>query len=205
MRLGIVGGAFNPPHIGHLALAQEAHGQLDLGSVLVVPVGQAPHRAIEQDPGAQARLRMCELAVAGDERLGVSRIEVDRPGPSYSVDTLRQLADLAPDDELVLILGGDQAAALPSWRDPEEVLRLAVVAAVERPGWTRGRIEAALAGLAGAERLLFFDMPRVDVSSTLVRRRVMEGKPIRHLVPHPVASYIAERGLYRSSTPVGAK
>ena len=204
MRLGILGGAFNPPHIGHLVCAQEALVQLELESVLFVPVGEAPHRELEQDPGAEARVEMCHRAVSRDDRLELSRIEVDRPGPSYTVDTLRELRERSPEGELVLVLGGDQAATLPSWRDPDAVLRLATVAAVPRTGWSRERIEVKVASVKGAQRLVFFDMPRVDVSSSLVRKRAGEGTPIRYLVPDGVADYIFAHGLYGASAPVGA-
>ena len=126
LRVGILGGAFNPPHLGHLVCAQEALVQLELDRVVLVPVGQAPHRELEDDPGAEARLEMVELAIAGDERFAVSRMELDREGPSYTADTLAAAARReSPDDELFLILGGDQAAALPSWHEPEQVLELA--------------------------------------------------------------------------------
>ena len=204
MRLGVLGGVFNPPHIGHLVLAQEALARLELDRVVLVPVAEAPHRAIEQDPGGQARLHMCELATAADERLGVSRVELDRAGPSYTVDTLRALGERAPDDELVLLLGGDQAAALAEWREPEEVLRLATVAVVERGEAGRERVERALAGLEGAEEVVFFDMPAIGVSATLVRHRVAQGLPVRYLVPDGVVGFIAARGLYGASVPAGA-
>ena len=158
---------------------------------------------MEQDPGPEPRLEMCEQAVAGDERFAVSRIEVDRPGPSYTVDTLRELKARAPQDELFLVMGGDQAAALPGWREPEEVLRLVTVAAVERDGRRREEIVEAVSGLGGADSLAFFEMPRIDVSSTLVRRRAAAGQPIRYLVPDKVASYIESQGLYRA--PVAAE
>jgi nicotinate-nucleotide adenylyltransferase len=169
--------------------------QLDLERVVFVPVGQAPHREIEDDPGAEVRQQMCEAAVEGDERFVVSRVELERDGPSYTVDTLRQLE--SAEDELVLILGGDQAASLASWHEPEEVLRLATVAAVERTGWPRERI--------AVKRVVYFDMPRVDVSSTLVRHRAARGEPIRYLVPEQVASYIEANGLYATSTPAGSR
>lgn len=137
MRLGILGGAFNPPHIGHLVCAQEAVLQLELDRLLFVPMGTAPHRDIQQDPGTEARFEMCELAVDDDERLEVSRLEIDREGPSYTADTLRTLHDDGGEDELFLVLGGDQAAALPKWHEPEEVLRLSTVAVVERSGFHR--------------------------------------------------------------------
>ena len=203
--MGILGGAFNPPHIGHLVCAQEALVQLELDKVMFVPVGEAPHRQIEQDPGADVRFRMCELAIEGDERFELSRVELDRPGPSFTSDTLRELRQRMPDAELVLILGSDQAANLPSWHEPEEVLALAIVAVVERTGsWHREAVHVKIASVAGAERVRFFEMPRMGVSSTLVRGRAGEAKPIRYLVPANVLAYIEENGLYRASTPVGA-
>jgi nicotinate-nucleotide adenylyltransferase len=204
LRVGILGGAFNPPHIGHLVCAQEALGRFELATVLFVPVGQAPHREIEEDPGAEVRLEMCELAVTDDERLGSSRIELDREGPSYTVDTLRELRERSPEDERVLILGGDQAAALPKWREPDEVLELATVAAVERTGVSREAIAVKIASLREARHVRFFDMPRIDVSSTLVRHRAAAGRPIRYLVPDKVADYIAEKGLYGAPASVAA-
>jgi nicotinate-nucleotide adenylyltransferase len=201
LRLGILGGAFNPPHIGHLVCAQEAVLQLGLDRLLFVPMGRAPHREIEQDPGAEARLEMCELAVEDDERFEVSRLEVDREGPSYTSETLRALAGEGSEDELYLVLGGDQAASLPKWHEPEEVLRLATVAVVPRTGFHREAIAVKIASLKGAAGVRFFDMPRMDVSSTLVRHRVAGGKPIRHLVPDRVIGYIEDNELYGASKP----
>ena len=196
MRVGILGGAFNPPHIGHMACAQEAVLALELDRLLFVPMGVAPHREIEQDPGPDVRLEMCELAVDEDERFEVSRVEVDREGPSYTAETLRGLGEENPEDELFLVLGGDQAAALPKWHEPEEVLRLATVAVVPRTGFHREAIAVSIASLKGAGKVRFFDMPRIDVSSSLVRRRVAEGRPIRYLVPDKVHAYIEQSGLY---------
>jgi nicotinate-nucleotide adenylyltransferase len=201
LRVGILGGAFNPPHIGHLVCAQEALLQLELERLIFVPTGQAPHREIEQDPGAEARLEMCELAADDDDRFEVSRAEIEREGPSYTVETLRALHDESPDDELFLVLGGDQATALPKWHEPEEVLRLATVSVVQRTGFHREAIAVNVASLKGAAGVRFFDMPRIDVSSSLVRRRVAEGRPIRYLVPDKVAGYIEANGLYAASAP----
>lgn len=199
MRIGFFGGAFNPPHVGHLVCAQEAHGQLELDVVVWVPVGIAPHREIPHDPGPEARYTMCDYATAADERFGLSRIEIDRDGPSYSVDTLRALRERSPDDELFLILGGDQAASIPStWREPDEVMRLATVAVAERAGAERGRVEEAL---ADSGEVAFFDMPRIDVSSTMVRERAGRGLPIRYLVPDKVANFIGAQSLYGASVP----
>jgi nicotinate-nucleotide adenylyltransferase len=199
VRVGIYGGVFNPPHHGHLVAAQEAHSQLELDVVLWVPVGAAPHRAIEEDPGAEARFEMVELTIADDERFQVSRIELDREGPSYTVDTLRELRDRGPDDELFLILGGDQAAALASWREPGEVLALATIAVFERATTSFNSIGITLSRLPGADKLRLLQMPRIDISSTMVRRRAAAGKPIRYLVPDKVAHFIGAQSLYGSS------
>jgi nicotinate-nucleotide adenylyltransferase len=194
-RVGLLGGTFNPPHLAHLVCAQEALLQLGLDRVLLVPVGVAPHKAVEADPGVEHRVALCEAAVAGDDRLGVSRADADRDGPSYTVDLLRALSG---EDELVFIVGGDMAHSLPAWRDPDGVLALARIAVAEREGVRRADISERLAGLAGAaERVCFFDMPRIDISSSLIRRRAAAGLPVRYLVPDAVAAYIEREGLYR--------
>ena len=196
MRVGILGGAFNPPHIGHLVCAQEALVQLELDSVVFVPVGEAPHRELQDDPGPEARLEMVELAIADDERFSTSRIEIDREGPSYTVDTLDQLLAESPKDELFLILGGDQAAALATWHEPEKVLERATLAVFERMSWGRNAIVIKIGRMPGAERVRYLDMPMIQVSSSAVRRRVREGVPIRYLVPDKVVEYIASHELY---------
>ena len=198
MRVGVFGGAFNPPHLGHLVCAQEVLLRLELERVLFVPVGEPPHRELGDDPGGEARLEMVELAIAGDERFAASRLELDREAPSYTSLTLEQLSSEAPDDERFLILGGDQAASLPTWHEPEKVLELATVAAVERVGWSRSAIGIQLARLRGSDRVRYLDMPLIQISSTGIRRRAREGKPIRYLVPATVEEYIAGHDLYRA-------
>lgn len=197
-RVGLLGGTFNPPHIGHLICAQEAHEQLSLDAVLLVPVYAPPHKAIEADPGVQHRVALCRAAVADDPRFGVSLIEADRPGPSFTVDTLRALHAREPEHDLTFIVGGDQAHSLPAWREPTAVLTLATLAVAEREGVRRADISERLASLRVADdRVRFFDMPRLDISSSLVRRRVAADRPIRWLVPDGVATYIEREGLYR--------
>jgi nicotinate-nucleotide adenylyltransferase len=200
LRVGILGGAFNPPHIGHLVCAQEALLQLELDSVLFVPVGQAPHRELDNDPGAETRLEMVELAIEDDDRFAGSRMEIDRDGPSYTSDTLRELHTAAPDDEHVLILGGDQAAALPEWHEPEQVLELAQVAVVERSNWSRNAVGIRVGRLKGADRIRYLDMPVIQVSSSSIRRRIAAGLPIRYLVPDRVASFIDSKDLYATAS-----
>lgn len=203
-RIGILGGTFNPPHVAHLICAQEAAAQLGLDTVTLLPAGRPPHKPVEDEPGAEHRLAMCALAAAGDQRLMVSRMEIDRPGPSYTLDTLKALGERG-DQELTFIVGGDMAASLPDWHEPEAVLALARLAVAERAGARRERILRAVAGLRGVrERLCFLDVPRVDISSSMVRARVGAGRPIRYLVCDAVADYIAAHGLYRGAGEVGA-
>jgi len=196
VKLGILGGTFNPPHLGHLICAQEAHRELGLDRVLMIPARIPPHKPVEHEPGAEHRLELCRLAIEDDERFEVSALELSRAGPSYTVDTLTELTANDPQSELYLIVGGDIAAGLPRWREPARVLELATVAVAKRRGTARSSVDAALRSLPGGERARFFSMPRIGVSSTLVRRRVRSGQPIRYLVPDAVAGYIAERRLY---------
>jgi nicotinate-nucleotide adenylyltransferase len=196
LRVGILGGAFNPPHLGHLVCAQEALVQLELDRVVFVPVGEAPHRTLDDDPGPEVRLELVEVAIADDDRFVTSRIEMDREGPSYTADTLEQLRAEAPDDELFLILGGDQAAALASWHEPEKVLERATLVVFERMSWGRNAIIIKIGRMPGAERVRYLDMPLIQVSSSAIRRRVSEGVPIRYLVPDKVVEYIATNELY---------
>ncbi|HYZ81613.1 MAG TPA: nicotinate-nucleotide adenylyltransferase [Solirubrobacteraceae bacterium] len=202
MRIGILGGTFNPPHLGHLVVAQEAHRELDLDQVLFIPAATPPHKPVEDEPGARHRLELCRLAVGDDDRFGVSDIELQRDGPSYTVDTLHVLRTHAPSDDLFLILGGDIAAGLPRWHEPERVLELATVAIAKRRGTSQSTVDEALAQLQGGERARFFQMPRIGISSTMVRRRVRAGQPIRYFVPDGVMHYIETQGLYR---PTGGK
>jgi nicotinate-nucleotide adenylyltransferase len=204
LRLGILGGTFNPPHLAHLVCAQEAHRELALDRVLLIPAAIPPHKPVEQEPGAEHRLQMCRLAVGDDERFRVSDVELRRGGPSYTVDTLAGLSAHGPNDELVLILGGDIAAGLPEWHRPQRVLELATVAIAQRRGTPRGKIEQALARLRGSERARWFEMPRIEISSTMVRHRVQTGLPIRYFVPDQVLDYIEREGLYRSDVPATA-
>ena len=197
-RIGILGGTFNPPHLGHLVCAQEALAQLGLERVVLMPVGAPPHKEAPDDPGGEHRYEMCRLATVHDEGFAVSRLELDREGRSYTVDTLRAIHETAPGDDLTFIVGGDMAHSLPTWREPETVLGLAGLAVAERVGARRAEIEERLADMAGGERVRFFDMPRIDLSSSDIRRRVRDGRPIRYLVPDEVARYIRAHRLYRA-------
>ena len=196
MRIGILGGTFNPPHLGHLVAAQEAYRELDLDRVVLIPAGIPPHKPVDDEPGAEHRLELCRLAVGDDERFTVSDLELRRDGPSFTVDTLDALRSQSPSDDLFLILGADIAAGLPRWHEPERVLELATVAIARRRGTAKAAVQEALAQLRGGERARFFPMPRIGISSTMLRRRVRAGQPIRYFVADGVMHYIETHRLY---------
>jgi nicotinate-nucleotide adenylyltransferase len=196
VRVGILGGTFNPPHLGHLVAAQEAYIQLCLERVMLIPARTPPHKPVEEEPGPLHRLELCRVAVQDDPRFEISAAEIEREGPSFTVDTLLELHSKAPDNDLYLIVGGDVAAGLPGWHQPERVLSLATLAVAKRRGTAREEVEAALSHLHGGERTEFFRMPRIGISSTFIRERVRAGQAIKYLVPEPVADYIHQHRLY---------
>jgi nicotinate-nucleotide adenylyltransferase len=193
----VLGGTFNPPHVGHVACAKAARAALGLELVLLVTAARPPHKAVPDDPGAEVRFELCRAATGGDPGLVASRLELDRAGPSYTVDTLRAVRDERGDADLTLILGGDMAAALPEWHETEAVVELAALAVAGRSGSERAAVAERLAGIVGEERVTYLEMPRIDISSSLVRERVAREESIDGLVPDAVAALIAERGLYR--------
>jgi nicotinate-nucleotide adenylyltransferase len=195
--IGVLGGAFNPPHIGHLVLAQEAAFQLGLDKVLLVPVGESPYKRIDPEPGPDVRLEMARLAAAADGLLEASDIETSRAGPSFTFRTLEMLTETRPADEVSFLLGADVATGLESWERPERVLELARLGIASRPGAAAEEAEAAVERLGGGRRAEIVRMPEIGVSSTGIRRRVAAGRPIRHLVPDAVVEFIREQELYR--------
>jgi nicotinate-nucleotide adenylyltransferase len=195
-RLGILGGTFDPIHYGHLALAEEARVVAGLSRILFIPAARQPHKAHGHAATPQQRLDMVRIATAGNPSFLVSSIEIERAGPSYTVDTLEQL-NATMQGEFFFILGIDVLADLPRWRAAERVVALARMIAVGRPGATLDT-DALLAALPGLrERLTMIDGPGMALSSSSVRRRIAEGLPIRYLTPDPVTEYIAVHGLYR--------
>lgn len=199
-RLGVMGGTFDPPHIGHLIAAQEAALALDLERVLFVPAGVQPLKIGEPVSPAEHRVRMVELAIAGNPCFELSRADVDRPGPSYTVDLLALLrGQLGPQAELHFIVGADSLAELPTWKDPVRILQLSRLVAVPRPGYPLVPPEDLGLPLALArERVVCIRAPGVDLSATELRARVAQSKPIRYLVPEAVEAYIRRHHLYRS-------
>jgi nicotinate-nucleotide adenylyltransferase len=162
-----------------------------------------PHKAAERDPGAGHRLAMCRLAVGGEPGISVCALELDRPGPSYTVDTLVAIHAIQPDAELTFIVGADTARTLPTWREPAKVLQSARLAVAERSGASREQVLSTVAELqassrARASEVVFLEMPAVEVSSSMVRERAARGEPLEALVGAGVARYISENGLYRA-------
>jgi nicotinate-nucleotide adenylyltransferase len=193
---GVLGSAFNPPHLGHLALAQEALWQLGLERVLLVPAGDPPHKRIADDPGRELRLAMTRLAASEDARFEASTLEVEREGPSYTYETLEELAQETGDSRLVFVMGADAAVGLESWREPERVVSLAELAIARRSGIANADVAAVLRNLGATERATMLEMPQFGVSSSAVRERAGAGRPLRYLVPEPVARFIEEKGIY---------
>ena len=197
MRVGLLGGTFNPPHIAHLVCAQEAYLQLGLERLLIIPARIPPHKPVEDEPGIEHRLELCRLAVFDDDRFEICDLEAGRDGPSFTVDTLEELHSQMPDSQLFLIVGADVAVGFSEWREPERVLSMANLAVAERPGTVRGHVERTLGGLAGGGNARFFDMPEIGISSTMLRERIRAGESTRYLMPDAVREYIDQHDLYR--------
>jgi nicotinate-nucleotide adenylyltransferase len=192
VKTGILGGTFDPIHLGHLAAARAAMDCAHLDRVLLVPTGVPPHRP-PTVADADDRLEMCRLAVAGDKRFEVSDLELRREGPSYTVDTLRELHRLYPGEELFLVLGWDAARLLETWREPAEVRRLARVVVVTRPG----------SGAPATTTEILCERPTPNISGSELRRAIARGDDVSDRLPEPVSAYIAQRGLYMDNRQVG--
>jgi len=195
----VLGGAFNPPHVGHLVLAHEAADQLDLDRVVLMPTGEAPHKAIDPEPGAEVRLEMARRAAAGDELLEVSDLELREPGPSYTFRTLERLSDQWPGEQIHFLMGADVAAHLESWKRPERVVELARLGIAGRPGTTLDEAKSALERLDATGRAEWIRMPEIGVSSTEVRQRIAEGRSVKYLIPDRVIELIESSDLYREA------
>jgi len=195
VNLGVMGGTFDPVHLGHLAVAEEAREVLDLERILFVPAGLPPHKPAGEVTSIEHRLAMVELAIADNRAFELSRIEVDRPGPSYTVDTLETLA--AAGDRVTVILSAETFAELPTWHEPWRLFEAARVAVAPRWGYPAPDPDWLAATFPGREdRVSYLEGPRLGVSSTALRARVAAGRSIRYLVPQPVAAYIAANNLY---------
>ncbi len=187
-RLGVMGGTFDPVHHGHLVAASEVAAKFDLDEVIFVPTGQ-PWQKVKVSPG-EHRYLMTVIATASNPRFTVSRVDIDRDGPTYTVDTLRDLRELYPGDDLFFISGADAVAQIVSWKDKDELWDLAHFIGVSRPGH-----ELSLSGLSG-EHVSLLEVPALAISSTDCRSRVSRGHPVWYLVPDGVVQYIAKHRLY---------
>jgi nicotinate-nucleotide adenylyltransferase len=196
--LGLFGGTFDPPHVGHLAVAQDAVEGLSLDRLLFLVAGLPPHKVGEVSSPGPIRVEMVRAAIAGNPRFEVSEVELGREGPSYTVDTLRRFRASFPDAELFFLLGADQLAEFHEWQDPEGIAQLATLVAVGRGGMDPDRM--APVELDSGEGLNFLSLPvtRVDVSSSEIRARVHSGRSIQYLVPEDVRGIIEKHRLYRS-------
>jgi len=194
--VGILGGTFDPVHLGHLVLAESARETFGLARVVFVPAGQPPHKPGTVITPARERLHMVEIAIADHPLFAVSPIEVERPGPSYTVDTIGELCETEPAAEWCLIVGGDALAEIPTWHDYRTLLTLVTVLAAGRPG-----ISLALPPelYEWPARVSLFYPPSLDISATMIRERIQRGLSIRYLVPGGVAAYLAEHRLYSAS------
>jgi nicotinate-nucleotide adenylyltransferase len=198
MKIGVLGGTFDPVHLGHLFIAEEARVTLDLSEILLVPAGQPLLKPAHPITPAEHRLQMLRLAIADIPHFTVLTIEIERNGPSYSVDTIAELrGQYGSGDEIFFILGWDSLAQLPEWREPSRIIKMCYLVAVPRPGCQRPDLKVLETAAPGiSQRVVFLEKPQIDISASAIRELVARGKPINHLVPEPVAEYIIKHELY---------
>ncbi len=198
MNIGVLGGTFDPIHSGHLIMAEEVRARLDLAEIIFVPTGQPWLKVNSPILVAEHRVQMVRLAIASKPYFKLSTVEIERPGPSYSVDTIAELrGQLGAGDELFFILGWDSLAELPLWREPSRLIEMCRLVAVPRPGYSAPdlkKLEARIPGLS--QRVILLEKPEIDISAREIRNRVAKGLSIRHLVPEPVNKYIKQHRLY---------
>jgi nicotinate-nucleotide adenylyltransferase len=201
MRLGLYGGSFDPVHYGHLLLAECCREALRLDEVWLIPAAVPPHKQARELATAKQRVEMLELALAGHEQIKVSRLELDRGGVSYTVETLSSVKELLPEATVLLLMGADSLHDLPTWREPGRICELAIPAVVRRGGSPEPDF-SVLAPLVSPERLVEIrsaqvEMPLVELSSTDLRQRAASGQSLRYRTPRAVEKYIETQGLYR--------
>ena len=196
MKLGVLGGTFDPVHLAHLVLAERAYEQLGLDRVHWLPAGDPWRKADRAVSPSEHRLAMVRLAIRGNPAFRVCSLELERKGPTYSVDTLAELGKKNPGSELMFLLGWDALEDLPNWHEPERLMQLARLAVASRSGerLAPDALDRLLPGLAA--RVVWIEMPRLDISGTELRRRAAAGDSLRYLVPEGVEAYIREQGLY---------
>jgi nicotinate-nucleotide adenylyltransferase len=195
--IGVFGGSFNPPHLGHLAIASDACALLDLERVVFVPAAAPVHRPVEDDVPPETRVEMTRLAVAGDERFAVSTIEIEL-GLRYTLDVVTELRRRLAPAPLFFLLGSDSLAQFGAWHDPAAILERCRLAVAPRPGDDRSGIERVAAGL-GSGKVAVLHSAVLDISSSMIRDRLRRGLPIRYLVPAAVEGFVRDHGLYRAA------
>ncbi len=198
MNIGVLGGTFDPVHNGHLVVAEEVKTRLNLVEIIFVPAGQPWLKAERPISPAEHRLQMLRLALADKSYFKLSTIEIERTGPSYTVDTITELrGQLGSEDELFFILGWDSLAELPQWREPSRLIKVCYLVAVPRPGYPRPKLKTLDVIIRGlSQRVMLMKKPEIDISASAIRERVARGLSVRHLVPEPVNRYIKEHKLY---------
>jgi len=200
MNIGVLGGTFDPIHLGHLAIAKEVRAQLDLAEILFVPTGQPWLKGNTPISAVEHRVQMVRLAITNKPYFKLSTVETERPGPSYSVDTFAELqGQLSAGDELFFILGYDSLVTLPQWREPSRLITMCQLVVVPRPGCPTpdlGKLDTVIPGLS--QRVILLQSPEIDISAREIRNRVARGLSIRHLVPESVEKYIKQHRLYIS-------
>jgi nicotinate-nucleotide adenylyltransferase len=196
MKVGILGGTFDPVHLGHLILAEEARNALDLALVLFIPAGDPWRKADREITPPEHRLAMLQRAVADNDAFGISDIELRRTGPTYTADTLEALAAERLDDEFFFIAGSDALADMANWHEPERIVKHATLAVAPRDVQEANAVILNIPGIKA--HIVTFAMPRIDISSTDIRARVRAGHGIRYFVPAVVETYISENRLYRA-------
>jgi len=203
LRLGVMGGTFDPIHYGHLVTAEEAVYQFELDSVLFIPSARPPHKTGVKSSSPADRLKMVELAIEDNVTLAASTLEIERAGPSYTVDTLRELhGQYGSEAMLFFITGADAILEILTWKEPETVLSESVFIAATRPGYPLRKLQDALPALnsrgePAIANVRVMEVPALAISSTDIRERVGSGRPFRYMVPQAVWSYVCEKGLYR--------
>jgi nicotinate-nucleotide adenylyltransferase len=198
-RIGILGGTFDPPHIGHLVLAEYAAEALDFSQVIFVPAADPPHKRGETRTPIEHRIAMLQLAIAGNTRFTWSRVDVDRPGPHYTVDMIRILQAEHTDADLYFVMGGDSLRDLPKWNRPDELLNESKLVVLQRPNMETVSADMHETRFPGSsERIIILNDPLLGFSSTGIVERLREGKSIRYMTPDSVLVYIHDQELYRT-------
>lgn len=205
--IGIMGGTFDPIHLGHLVAAEAARACFGMSEVIFVPSGNPPHKSDRRVSNSEHRYLMTVLATAENPFFRVSRVEIDRKGPSYTADTIMELRrEIGPEAKLYFITGADAVMELMTWSRPDEILRQCQLVAATRPGYPPADVDRLHKSIpaAGADRVHTLEVPALAISSSDIRRRVLKGEPIKYLVPEAVEHYIAKNGLYRARRAVDA-